>query len=168
MVKTYLKFNSENNFEKQRNFNRLDNILIYALIVINEIIALIHSVISLKRRGENIRKDYDSKISLIIKGNSEDKTKAKDILINKRKNKTKYNNIKIRNYKIINLIKFIIINIFCQIKHNIQLKLNSFHYSSKITLKIKGKGDKNIFGTGFMHSFFESDYPKEVKINGNK
>ena len=168
MVKTYLKFNSENNFEKQRNFNRLDNILIYALIVINEIIALIHSVISLKRRGENIRKDYDSKISLIIKGNSEDKNKAKDILINKRKNKTKYNNIKIRNYKIINLIKFIIINIFCQIKHNIQLKLNSFHYSSKITLKIKGKGDKNIFGTGFMHSFFESDYPKEVKINGNK
>ena len=168
MVKTYLKFNSENNFEKQRNFNRLDNILIYALIVINEIIALIHSVISLKRRGENIRKDYDSKISLIIKGNSEDKNKAKDILINKRKNKTKYNNIKIRNYKIINLIKFIIINIFCQIKHNIQLKLNSFHYSSKITLKIKGKGDKNIFGTGFMHSFFESYYPKEVKINGNK
>ena len=168
IVKTYQKFNSENNFEKQRNFNRLDNILIYALIIINEITILINSVISLEKLEEYKKKDYDSKISRKIKGNSDDKNKTKNNLINKRENKTKYNNIKIRYYKITNLIKFIIINIYFQIKHNIQLELSSFHYSSKITLKIKGKGDKNIFGTGFMHSFFESDYPKEVKINGNK
>ena len=170
IVKTYQKFNSENNFEKQRNFNRLDNILIYALIIINEITILINSVISPKKIEEYKKKDYDSKISRKIKGNSEDKNKTKNNLINKRKNKTKYNNIKIRYYKITNLIKFIIVNIYFQIKHNIQLELSSFHYSSKITLKIKGKGDKNIFGiTKYEYgTFSESNYPKEVKINGNK
>ena len=170
IVKTYQKFNSENNFEKQRNFNRLDNILIYALIIINEITILINSVISPKKIEEYKKKDYDSKISRKIKGNSDDKNKRKNNLINKRENKTKYNNIKIRYYKITNLIKFIIVNIYFQIKHNIQLELSSFHYSSKITLKIKGKGDKNIFGITKYEfgTFSESNYPKEVKINGNK
>ena len=170
IVKTYQKFNSENNFEKQRNFNRLDNILIYALIIINEITILINSVISPKKIEEYKEKDYDSKISRKIKGNSEDKNKTKNNLINKRKNKTKYNNIKIKYYKITNLIKFIIVNIYFQIKHNIQLELSPFHYSSKITLKIKGKGDKNIFGITKYEfgTFSESNYPKEVKINGNK
>ena len=44
---------------------------------------------------------------------------------------------------IINLIKFIIINIFCQIKSNILFDL--FHFqNSKISLKIKGIGNNAI------------------------
>ena len=72
-----------------------------------------------------------------------------------------------RNYIIINLIKYIIINIFCQIKNIIILDLFQFQYS-KITLRIEGIGENNIFGNEMDHEFRKFNFPKEVYINGNK
>ena len=66
------------------------------------------------------------------------------------------------------IIKFIIINIFCQIKSNIIFDLFNFQYSSKITLKIKGIGYKKIFGNIENANFTGINYLKEVFINGHQ
>ena len=80
-----------------------------------------------------------------------------------RRKKIKYganiNNAKIRNNIIMILIKFIIINIFCQIKIE---KLFDIYHLSKITLKIKGIGESSILGLSS-----NIKYLLEVKINGN-
>ena len=72
--------------------------------------------------------------------NYNNKTKGKQI--KKINNNIRDYNIIIRNYKIINLFIFTLIVIFCQ--NNIY---NSFYFQySKITLKIQGIGESNIFG----------------------
>ena len=78
--------------------------------------------------------------------NQKAKNDIKENNVKKQHNDRNNNNKIIRNYIMSNLIiKFIIINIFCQIKSNIIFDLFNFHYSSKITLKIKGIGEKNIW-----------------------
>ena len=64
------------------------------------------------------------------------------------------------------IFKFIIINIFCQIKSNLVFDSINFQYSSKITLKIKGIGEKYILGNHVDSNFTGVNYLKEVHING--
>ena len=112
----------------------------------------------------------ESKIIMIIKEIKKiknDNNKIKKNQIQKIKNNINEKNIIIRNYLIINLIKFIIIDIFLKIKNNILLDLFHFH-NSKIELKIKGIGDSIIFGNERYCNFTGINYLKEVYINGNK
>ena len=69
-----------------------------------------------------------------------------------------------------NCIKFIsliiAINLFFQILSSNKILLNEIKFSN-ITLKIKGKGEKNIISTH--PEYFNSNYfPNEIYINGNK
>ena len=86
----------------------------------------------------------------------------------KGRNLMKFHNEIIRKYIIINAFKLIIINIFCQIETNFLNDLFSFHHSSKITLKIKGIGDKYIFGNEKLYNFTGINYLKRIYINGNE
>ena len=67
----------------------------------------------------------------------------------------------------INLIEFIIINLFYLIKTNFLCNIFNFQYSSKITLKIKGIGESTILGNSKNYNFTSINYLKEVYINGN-
>ena len=93
--------------------------------------------------------------------------KNKDFLSNKKKNSNDNNKI-IRKCIIINLFTIMLINIFCQIKSDILINLFYLENSSKITLKIKGPGEHNIFGNQNGNNFTGIDYLKEVHINGEK
>ena len=94
-----------------------------------------------------------------------DNKKIKQNKIAERKININYNNIINRKYLIIILIKYIIIaNSYFQIKCNM---LFNFLYS-KITLKIKGIGEINIFPKNRIYTFENINYLKEVNINGNK
>ena len=65
------------------------------------------------------------------------------------------------------IINLIIFCLFFQVSPN--HNLNLFEYKlSKITLKIKGIGYKNIFGNETNYSFSKSCYPNEIIINGEK
>ena len=90
--------------------------------------------------------------------------------IKKRKNNIQNKNTIIRYYILINLIKFIKINIFCLIKSNIFYNLYSFQ-SSKITLELKGIGNHSLFGYHYRYdkyNFSGINYLKEIKINGQE
>ena len=114
---------------------------------------------------KDLKKDFDNKFN---KKSNIDNNIVKNNGINKIKNNINENNIRIRNYIIINLIQFIIINIFNQIKNSILPDLFLFQ-DSNITLKIKGIGDSIIFGNvGRYNNFTGISYLKEVHINGNK
>ena len=78
------------------------------------------------------------------------------------------NNEAIRVHAIINLIIFIIINIFYQIKTNTLFDSFYFQHLSNITLKIKGIGESYIFGHEQYHNFTQINYLKDVYINGER
>ena len=111
----------------------------------------------------------ESKITKIIKEIKKinnDYSKIKENQIQKIKNNINNNNIIIRNYLIITIIKLIILYLLSKIKSNILFNLLYFQ-NSKITLKIKGIGDSILFGNG-NGIFTGINYLKEVYINGNK
>ena len=84
-------------------------------------------------------------------------------------NKITINEIKKRKNNIITIIiKFILINIFYKIKCNLKFDIFNSQYSSKITLRIKGVGEKYILGNEVGYNFTGINYLKEVRINGNK
>ncbi len=116
------------------------------------------------------KKKNDSDIILMILGiniMNIERRGIKENKILKIKNNKKNKHSKINNYIIIRLIKFIIINIFCQIKSNMSFDL--FHFqNSKITLKIKGIGDNTILGNESSGHFTGINFLKEVYINGIK
>jgi len=115
-----------------------------------------------KKRNDLSYCDFRVRYSFEIKNESKI-----TIIVNKTKNKKNDNNIIFRNYFIIILITFLLLNKICQIKSN--FLLNLFHFQdSKITLKIKGIGDSIIFGNESSGSFKGINYLKEIYINGNK
>ena len=81
-------------------------------------------------------------------------------IVNKgEKNKTK-NKLTIYNYILITLIKYILlVNLFCRAKGNLII-----FEDSKITLKVKWKGENAIINRNFINI----NYLKEVYINNNK
>ena len=89
----------------------------------------------------------------------------KENQIKKRKNNIKDNITITKND--INLITFIIINLFCKIKSYILYDFFHFQYSSKIILKVKGIGENYIFGNNY-YTFNGFDFLKDVYINGIK
>ena len=97
--------------------------------------------------------------------NDNDKNKVSQI--KKRKNIINDNNTINRNFIIIILIKFMILNIFFKIKSNILFDLFNPLCSSTIKLKIKGIGNSYLFGNEVGNNFTGIKYLKEVKINGN-
>ena len=134
--------------ETQINFYRFNNLLIYIIIIINKILSL------LKFRNKIIIKE------IIIDNNM-----IKENKINKRKKNIKNNTSKFLISRLISLI--ILLNLIFLMKNNILFELINFQYESKITLQIKGSGDKMLFGCETDHIFFSTNYPKKVKINGN-
>ena len=83
----------------------------------------------------------------------------------KRKNNLNVNNRKIRKYLLMILIKFIILDLFSQIKSMIPFNLYFYFQDSKITLKIKGICYYNIFGNNTGSNFKSINYLREVYIN---
>ena len=142
------KNNQEYNIENPKNFHRFDIILIYIIIIVNKIISLLKFI-----------------VKIMIKENIINYNKKKENQINKRKNNINNNTNIFRNFRLINLI--ILINIIFLIKNNKLFELINFQYESKIKLKIKGSGNKHLFGIGTHHIFFSNNYPNEVKVNGN-
>ena len=181
MVEYNAQINQENEKENKINFYRLDNILGYLINVIDSFIIL--SNYRILRRAKLISfQDLIFHDELLCYGNcfteistffkKENKNKNSNGIIEenqikKRKNNIKDNKIINRNFIIINLIQFIIVGIFYQIKCNILFNL--FHFQvSKITLKIKGIGTHFIFGNDNNYKFTGINYLNEVTINGNK
>ena len=180
--------NQSNDIENNIYYYRLNNILVYIIIVINKIITLLKNRILRKAKilyfhekihnyeivsckdclfeiKKDLKKDFDNKFN---KKSNIDNNIVKNNGINKIKNNINENNIRIRNYIIINLIQFIIINIFNQIKNNILPDIFLFQ-DWNITLKIKGIGDSIIFGNeNQSNNFTGISYLKKVYINGNK
>ena len=125
--------NKENDIENKINFYMFNSILVYIIIVIDKIITLLKSL--LLRRKEilyfqllelqnvltHCKNDLfeiknNKRMNLIIIDKNKLKKNndtIKDIQIKKRRNNINDINIIIINNIIINLIKFIIINIFC-------------------------------------------------------
>ena len=134
--------------ETQINFYRFNNLLIYIIIIINKILSL------LKFRNK-----------IIIKKIIIDNNMIKENKINKRKKNIKNNTSKFLISRLISLI--ILLNLIFLMKNNILFELINFQYESKITLQIKGSGDKMLFGCETDHIFFSTNYPTKVKINGN-
>ena len=174
--------NPENNKENKIKFDKFDNILIKIIIIINKIITLLKiQLLRTKEKKESIlgfdkeeiqklfscfkneisEVKNDSIITIHIKENKLSKKFGNEIKENQ--NKQKKNNIK--NIIIINVI-FIIINMLCAIKSKKIFDSFYFQYSSTIKLKIKGTGNKNLFGNEEGHIFPSIDYLEEVKING--
>ena len=152
----------ENDFRKNLKFNSFENISAYIIIDINKIKFLKNYIL---RREKNIPLfDEIKQQNQKIKNNN---SKRKENLIEKKQNNTINKNIIIRYCITSTLIfKFIIINIFCQIKSNLVFDSINFQYSSKITLKIKGIGEKYILGNHVDSDFTGVNYLKEVHING--
>ena len=114
-----------------------------------------------KVKNESITTTIKKETKKILNNNKA----IKENKIAKRKNNIKHSNKINRKYiKIIILIKFIIINIYYQLK-NIKLFFSQF---SKITLKIKGIGESNIFPYDRIYKFGSINSLKEVIINGNQ
>ena len=90
----------------------------------------------------------------------------KENQIKKRKNNIKDNITITKND--INLITFIIINLFCKIKSYILYDFFPFQYSSKKILKVKGIGENYIFGNNGIYKFNGFNFLKYVYINGIK
>jgi len=98
----------------------------------------------------------------------EEKIKKEKIKINITKNIIKGRNKIIINYIIINLIKLIIIDIFSPIKSYLLSDTFYFQHLSKVTLKIKGKGENDILRKNKgPNSCNIVDELKDVYINGD-
>ena len=123
------------------------------------------------QKGIDHNKNNHSEIKNELKINSYLKEKIKikygEKKVNKRNDTYKFNinNNKYTNFNI--YINFIIINLFIQ-----ALSINELYFFlltfSKITLKIKGIGYKNIFGCLENYAFNNKSYPNEIYIDGNK
>ena len=138
--------NKENKKENRIGLFKFDNIFKYIKKIINKIIN--------KSKADQIMKE-NKKINII-------NSKIKENPIRKRNNK----DIIIKNYILIILIKFLILNIYCQRKINIYYYSLNFQYS-KIILKIKGIGENLLFANG-KYAFQNIKYLNSVYINGNK
>ena len=168
VVQSFQINNRKNSIESKKNLNRFDKILLYIIYVLDKIYSLKNLILRREEMPLNSNEEkpqdefpfYEKSIYEIK--NCSKMTEAKKNKIKKRKG-----NIIIGNYIIINLIKYIMINILCQIKSNIIIDLFQFQYST-ISLKIKGKGYSNIFGNEKDREFNKDYYPSEVIINGNK
>ena len=111
------------------------------------------------KRIINNYKNRFNEIKRELQNNSSEKIKIE----NNHYKKKKELNYKEKNRKIINFICLLImINLIMQVLSINKIYLIEYKYSN-VTLKIKGKGIKNIYDV----SFFK-DYPNEVFINGNK
>ena len=104
-----------------------------------------------------------------LKGTRKMNKKFNKIINNKRKNRAP---LMIKNKKNINNYIFIIkllivINLFNRALSYYKINYLELKYS-KITLKIKGIGNKNIFSGGSEFSFESSGFPDEVYINSIK
>ena len=151
VLQSSININKLNYTKKNKNFYGFDNILVN-IFLISDIFEIINKLIkslikSDRRKINNVGKSKDNKIKII-------------------KDKYSHNTI-IRNYLLINLIKFIISNLFYKKTCNISFDLFYFQYS-KITIKIKGIGDNYIFGYESTLKFNNRNLPKEIYINGNK
>ena len=133
--------------------------LIYIMIK-SGIILLMENIILLKEKkeGKKIRKDIITGEKIKIRNNE-----INDI---KRNNDKIYNRIKFRKHKsTINML--IIIDLFIINFHS--YKVNNLFESNNanITLKIKGTGNKNLFGQEDpTHTFTKNMFPDEIIING--
>ena len=169
---------------KNPNVFYKSDFLIYIFIIINKYIIFLKSLILQKKEKRIyffrdmvhlIKFPSHENCQLAVKNETMLSAKKRENKIKKHNNnKTKEYQLKKENNKkhiitknnvIINIIKIIIINIFCKIKSNIIFDLFYVQYSSKITLKVKGIGDINILGN--INNQFEGiRYLKEVHING--
>jgi len=164
------KINHEKDIENKINFNRFNFSSIYIFIK-NNINSLKNLILRRKKevlffKKENELSEVENE-AIIIKKNSKINNKRTQNHIKKRKNSIQNTNTIIRYYILINLIKLIIINIFCSIKSNIIFNLYSFQLS-KITLKTKGIGNFALFGNERKYNFSGINYLKEIKINGRE
>ena len=155
---------NHNNYNSSRlNFCEFNNNLIKIFVVGTKIIVNIFPYIRnefFKSKNESIMTPIKNKSKKIVN----DKSKKKLYQIKKIKNNINNNYTTTINYTIFTLINFILINFICQIKCNI---FNSFYFQySKITLKIKGIGESEIFGKGKYKYFRSINYLKEIYING--
>ena len=145
--------------------------LLINLIFIGKIITLIFKKEEKKRKVNYIFEEKNESIMTEITEDTNkiknDNDKNKVSQIKKRKNIINDNNTINRNFIIIILIKFMIMNIYCKIKRNILFDLFNPLYSSTIKLKIKGIGNSYLFGNEVGNNFTGIKYLKEVKINGN-
>ena len=188
MVQSFLNIILENNLENKINLYRFDYILVYIAIITDIIIKLLKFQIFKKKEKReekriNIFSEEKPHEVLICYENNylEIKNKSTIIQITMKTKKLSSNNNKIiekliknninnnitiiRNYLKIIISISIIINVFCHRKSNILFDIFYCQYS-KITLKIKGIGEHNLFGNEIEENFTSINYLKEVKING--
>ena len=161
--------NQKIDIENKINFNRFNISSLY-IFIINNINSLKNLILRKKEEVLFFRKENElSKIEneAIIKKYSKINNKRIQNHIKKRKNSIQNANTIIRYYILINLIKFMIINIFCLIKTNIIFNIYNSQLS-KITLKIKQIGNFALFGNDRKYNFRGINYLKEIKINGRE
>ena len=116
---------------------------------------------------EIIKETILALITTDIKQFKKDNNTLQENQIKKRKNNLNADNKKLRKFLIINLINFIILNLFSPIKSKLPFNLFFYFQDSKITLKIKGISYSNIFGNDTGANFKSINYLREVYINGN-
>ena len=151
------------------------------IITIEKIIKSLKSLLSIREENNSsffFLKKYETEFPSYEKKDFEALITNENKMIKRDGNTIKYNQIKKRkdnindidkakkNKIIIFFIIFIKMNIYCTIKSNILFDLFHFQYSSTITLKIKGIGERYILGNQDGRNFMGINYLKEVKING--
>ena len=165
MVENYSSFIEYINKSHMNNY-KLENILIYKIIIVYITIVLFQFIIYGKEKNKsyNFFKEIVSRITTLFCKNDFFKIKYESIFnrINKkRNNEISSNNVKIRNYGIKIPIRLIII-IFCLLKSNMLFGLSFLQNSSIITLKINGTGYNYILNNNFQNIYYVS----EISING--
>ena len=165
--------NQKIDIENKININRFNISLLY-IFIINNINSFKNIILKRKEEVFFFQKENESfkaknKSIMFLKKEKYKEINDKKIKhhMKKRKNNIQSTNTIIRYYLLINLIKFMIINIFCLIKSNIIFNLYSFQLS-KITLKTKGIGNYALFGNDRKYNFSGINYLKEIKINGRE
>ena len=116
VVQSFQINNRKISIESKKNLNRFDNILLYIIYVLDKIYSLKNRILRIEEKPLNSNEEkLQDEFPFYEKSIYEIKNCSKITEAIKNKIKKRKVNIIIGNFIIINLIKYIIINMLCQI-----------------------------------------------------